>query len=372
MHVIVIGAGVLGANIAYRLSCAGAKVTVVEANTLASGVSGSSFAWLGSFPHGVGRQASSEKELRLQIDAGMRTQTLSDIRALAEEFDEVFVHWVETLTWARSRASKNELRAAHAEASAHQIEVSELNAAEVRELEPRLRLEASDEVFVEASGGWIDVPVQIRALLAKAQDKGGEVLEDTRIARIDRRSGSVTGVTTDKGVHFAADCVVNAAGSWSAHLAAATGYPIPLQLYPGMMVYSKSVFKEPLRYILSAPELLIRPEPNGRIAIHWHGDSIASSQRLNESDPQRVIDQASGWIPELMGTVPSSVRIGMRPVPLDGPIVGWQPGVDGLYLAVSHGGVRWGPTIGRIAAQEIIDRTRAAEFSAMRPSRFTV
>ena len=42
---IVIGAGVMGASVAYRLAQAGAAVTVLEATRIGGGTSGISFAW---------------------------------------------------------------------------------------------------------------------------------------------------------------------------------------------------------------------------------------------------------------------------------------------------------------------------------------
>ena len=45
MKTIVIGAGVMGASVAYRLAQAGAIVTVLEAARVGGGTSGISFAW---------------------------------------------------------------------------------------------------------------------------------------------------------------------------------------------------------------------------------------------------------------------------------------------------------------------------------------
>ena len=44
-EIIVVGAGVLGTSVAYRLARAGAKVTVLEATRVGGGTSGISFAW---------------------------------------------------------------------------------------------------------------------------------------------------------------------------------------------------------------------------------------------------------------------------------------------------------------------------------------
>jgi glycine/D-amino acid oxidase-like deaminating enzyme len=45
IRTIVIGAGVMGASVAYRLAQAGAAVTVLEAARIGGGTSGISFAW---------------------------------------------------------------------------------------------------------------------------------------------------------------------------------------------------------------------------------------------------------------------------------------------------------------------------------------
>jgi glycine/D-amino acid oxidase-like deaminating enzyme len=45
MKTIVIGAGLMGASVAYRLAQAGAAVTVLEAARIGGGTSGISFAW---------------------------------------------------------------------------------------------------------------------------------------------------------------------------------------------------------------------------------------------------------------------------------------------------------------------------------------
>lgn len=45
-HMIVVGAGIMGASIAYHLASRGIKVTVIDKNHQASGATGSSFGWI--------------------------------------------------------------------------------------------------------------------------------------------------------------------------------------------------------------------------------------------------------------------------------------------------------------------------------------
>lgn len=45
-HMIVVGAGILGASLAYHLVNRGIKVTVIDKGHPASGATGSSFGWI--------------------------------------------------------------------------------------------------------------------------------------------------------------------------------------------------------------------------------------------------------------------------------------------------------------------------------------
>jgi glycine/D-amino acid oxidase-like deaminating enzyme len=56
--------------------------------------------------------------------------------------------------------------------------------------------------------------------------------------------------------------------------------------------------------------------------------------------------------------------------PDERPMVGARPGVDGLYVVVSHSGVTLGPLWGRIAAAEILDGALDPRLLPYRPGRF--
>lgn len=52
-RVVVIGAGIVGASLAYHLASKGANVILVEAEGIASGVTGRSFAWINTSYRGL-------------------------------------------------------------------------------------------------------------------------------------------------------------------------------------------------------------------------------------------------------------------------------------------------------------------------------
>jgi glycine/D-amino acid oxidase-like deaminating enzyme len=51
------------------------------------------------------------------------------------------------------------------------------------------------------------------------------------------------------------------------------------------------------------------------------------------------------------------------------PVAGFVPGVDGLYLLVSHSGTTLAPILGELVAAELLGEPQAA-LEPYRPSRF--
>ena len=85
--VIVLGAGIVGASIAYHLARQGVQVTVLEQASPGSGVTRHSFAWIN--PHGEFPAAARP----------LRAQALADYRRLQHELPALQIHWSGALTY---------------------------------------------------------------------------------------------------------------------------------------------------------------------------------------------------------------------------------------------------------------------------------
>jgi glycine/D-amino acid oxidase-like deaminating enzyme len=88
MSVVVIGAGIVGASVAYHLARRGAPVTLIDRGTApATGVTGGSFAWIegcgGDWPGGA---------------EDLRGSVLADYGRLEAELPDVEVCWSGSLT----------------------------------------------------------------------------------------------------------------------------------------------------------------------------------------------------------------------------------------------------------------------------------
>src|SRR5687768_12947791 len=87
-RVVVVGAGVVGASIAYHLARVGADVVVIDASLPASGATGASFGW-------IGRPRLSDAP-----SARLREMALEEYHRVESEVPDLRVIWSGSLNWA--------------------------------------------------------------------------------------------------------------------------------------------------------------------------------------------------------------------------------------------------------------------------------
>ena len=85
--IVVVGAGVVGASVAYHAARAGAAVTLVDAGRPGAGVTVDSFAWIGS------------SGVRTGPAAGLRVVATDEYRRLEAELPGLPVTWSDSLSW---------------------------------------------------------------------------------------------------------------------------------------------------------------------------------------------------------------------------------------------------------------------------------
>jgi glycine/D-amino acid oxidase-like deaminating enzyme len=362
MRIVVIGAGSVGAHVAFRLLEQGASVVLVDAARPGQGTTASSVAWLSEFPQMSWTEEAGRAALRRQVHGVFHD--------LQQEVPGDYVHWTGAVLWGNPHE-----RAPYAEAAervrAMGRAVQTIDAATARSIEPAIVLPDDEVVFFEPGSGWVDGPGIVSALTAEFTRRGGVMRSGARVVSVEQRGGRVSGVRLDDGTLLEADAFVNAAGSWATHLAAMADLAVPLDLVPGRMIYTEPFAPEqgPTR-IVNAPDWCGRPDPSGGFAIHWRGAPQEPGHGANTRSAQEVITAASAVIPALAGTAPARTSVGVRPIPPGGPVIGAVPWLENFYFTVSHGGIGWGPTWGWMAARELLHGERVPELSAMRPERF--
>jgi glycine/D-amino acid oxidase-like deaminating enzyme len=362
---VVIGAGVVGASVAFRLAEAGVAVTVLEAGRVGGGASGSSFAWTNS----NNKPPRSYHDLNV---AGMRAHA-----ALEEEFGRTpWWHGGGNVQWARTDAEHAALRDRVDRLLAWEYSAEWLTPRQLKALEPGIDLAAVGDARIAffPEEGWLDAVPFAHAMLQAAQRAGADLRDGTRVTEVLVNGTRVTGARTAAGDSFDADVVVNCAGRWADEVAQLAGLRIPLAPTAGLLVFTPPVATG-LQRVVHAPRCHMRPDGAGRLVVQSDdtdqqvSGETEASPRLPQADD--LIRRASQILPRLVGARAEAARIGVRPFPADGvSVVGPMPGVSGYYTVVTHSGVTLAPFLGRAVAEEIGRGRVVPQLEPFRPSRF--
>jgi sarcosine oxidase subunit beta len=217
-EVLIVGAGVVGGSVAFHLARRGVRgVAIVERE--------------GS--PGVGSTSKANGGIRAQfttaVNVAMSLRSMEILDALAPEIGEPPVYRKAGYLFLTASAER---LAAMEQAVAFQrslgVTVDLLDGDEARRRAPYV--EGSDLVggTFGARDGFIDPGALAGFFLREAARAGVEVVCSAGVSAIERTSAESFVVTTTAGVHEAG-VVVNAAGAWSAGVAALLGVEIPVQ-----------------------------------------------------------------------------------------------------------------------------------------------
>jgi glycine/D-amino acid oxidase-like deaminating enzyme len=330
---VVVGAGVVGASVAYHAARAGAAVTLVDAGRPGAGVTVDSFAWIGS------------SGVRTGPAAGLRVAATDEYRRLEAGLPGLPVTWSGSLSWRATDSAP--------EAGPGQEIV---DAATVARLEPNLRQPPEWAVWASGDGAVDPVGVTER-LITGARDHGAQVPPDVPVTAVRRdAAGRVDGVETAAGPLSGAT-VVLAAGVATAALAAPLGVRVPVEPSPATL------------FRFRAPAGLVRTVVNTE---DFDLRQVATDRMIAAADsPERTLAAVRSTFRAAAGVELLGARVGARPMLADGePIIGAVDGVPGLYLAVMHAAVTLAPITGRLAARELIDGTIEPALAGCRLDRF--
>ena len=357
MKIIIIGAGVAGLAIGWRLAEAGQEVTVLERAQPGAGATRASVGMLAVTAEGMDSRpeevefANYSNSLwptfakRIEGKSGLQIG-YSECGALLLAADEIALSRLERLTGASSR----EL----------------LSVDRVRALAPL--------VTVPIAGGlWSprDATVDNRALgLALAiafQKAGGRLLVNEAVVRIERRGGRAAIAHTPYGLYHA-DAFVLAAGAWSGMLEETIA---PIAPVKGQMIF------------LAPPAGISPPTPvvwGAGIYTVPRGQGLAVGATVEEAgfdsgvtaEARDSLHQAAARLmPDLKHWAVTDQWAGLRPRAPDGlPLLG-PTAVEGLWLASGQyrNGILFAPAVAENLTNQILGR--ANMIPAFDPRRFT-
>ena len=365
MRVAVIGAGIVGASVAFRLAESRAvRVWIIDRSGPGNGTTSTSFAWANAnnkTPRDYFElnRAGLEEHLRLREEVPGGTTWLHPGGNLEwagdEETLEALTNRVERL---RSWGYAAEWRKAR-----------HVNEA----LEPNVAFPSPDTpVAFFSEEVWIDAPRLTNTFVGFACQRGAEARFGVAVKEIEADGGCASALLLRDGERLPVDAVVNAAGPEADQVAALLGRRLPLRPKKGLLV-RLGAEGTPINRLVHSPRVHLRPDgPGGVVAHHGLIDQKLEDDGASEDSLSReLLERARRVVPTLEGAKAEPVRVSVRPIPEDGlPCVGAASELPGYYEAVTHSGVTLGPLVGRLLAREILDGEVDSLISRFRPDRF--
>ncbi len=353
-HVIVCGAGVMGAAVAYFLTRRGLAVTVVERTGVACAASGKSGGFLaldwcdGSPVEPLARLSFAlHSELAREISTDYGYRRMETYALAAREQGPV--------------AGGHRIRAVPTWIDGPAIVAGALG---------------STETTAQVH------PARFTAALLDAAQARGATLRTGAVRRVTAGGGAGARVAVD-GETLEADAVVLAMGPWTGRVDGVAlpriqglkGYSVTLALAD---VPAHALFMDYRTADGLALEPEVIPRPDGTVYVCGMADRQPlpeSAEGVEVSDAGcAVLARAAGRVSAALAAAPIERRQACyRPVTDDGiPLIGRVPGMTGAYVATGHG--PWGmlnaPGTGLALAELIVDGTaRSLDLRAFDPAR---
>jgi D-amino-acid dehydrogenase len=237
----------------------------------------------------------------------------------------------------------------------------ELNEDELRQREPALHRRYKFALLIEQNGQCIDPGALVAALVRHAQGLGA-TLQRARVSGLRIEAGRLRAVRTDGG-EIICDKAVIAAGAWSKTLAAEAGDTVPLETERGYhALISNPGIELRLPVMPSDGKMSNVMTPQGlRLAGQVELAGLDAAPNWKRAEILR--DFALGIWPGLPRDLPADrvkVWMGHRPSTPDGlPCIGLASGCADVVHAFGHGhvGLTAGPATGKLVADLIAGRT---------------
>jgi len=371
LKIVVAGAGIIGASIAYHLTKAGAAVIIIDKEGPATHSSQGTFAWI---------NATWAKQPRAYHT--LSQEGVSGWGALQQNLSFP-VRWGGSLEWFSNDQRQNKL----AEQIDEQIawgEPAEMLAEEAyTKLEPNLDFNGVTSVAYSANDGAVDPMAATYSLLDAAITNGAVSKFPCTLTGVLTNGNRLNGVETNRGT-IKADRLILATGAAPNAARDFAGIELPQRTTPGVIVITVPTERR-FNRIIAAPGVHMHQRDDGRIVLGEQSgapQNEAHAMRLQDrptafpspefaqQHASRILSAAEPFSPGISTIPVENVYIGWRPLPLDGhPVLGASPARPDVYLAVTHSGVTLAPIIGQLAANELVRNEPIDQLDAYRPGR---
>ena len=351
--IVIIGAGVHGAGLAYHLARVGAgSIVVLEKKHVAAGPTAKSGAMIRPlFSHAVYIQ-------------------------LVMEATTMFEQWDDCVGGDAGFVQKGFFRITNSFEPDHfggdfelmkqmGVPFDLISYDRLADFAPTSEFRGDETGLLLTQGGYADPIKTTTSLAAAAERLGVEIVEGVSVRGIEVGGGRVQAVTTDAG-RVATNVVVNCAGSWCDRVAAMVGVELPIEIHrtptclyrtPRSLQEEGSILSDGVNqvYVKAEGDAFLRAASFGWTPARVDPDDYDETVSREQHDGMRqLVDRRCAAMRRATSAGGFSAIFDMTPDAH--PIVGKVGGVDGFWCNCgwSGNGFASGPVIGRYLAAQIM------------------
>ena len=365
-EVVVVGGGAAGCAVAYYLTRAGVRVTIVEREGIGSQASGYSAGGLNPL-QGEGAPALIRplymESFRLHMELRDRLKEESGVDVIRQSISMVRVAFDDS-ELAEMRETFEIFQ------SADGFSAAWLDPNEAYDLEPRLAPGIVRGLRTEGNKALNSHAYT--AALSRAAEKDGAVLRVGAVTGLETRGGRATGVVLEDD-ELACDHVVLATGPWVKEAERWLDVSIPVEPLKGEILRMELTEGPPPDHDFACGSVGLFHRPDGLVWIGTTEERKGFDLGLSESVRRALLRGATRVMPALAEARLVKHTACLRPVTADWlPIIGKAPGWENVYLATGAGkkGILISTGMGR-AVTDLITRGGAdLDIAPFAPERF--
>jgi len=321
--VLIVGAGVIGLNIAYELAKNKIKVNLVDqflpyrkASWAGAGIIppgnpnlvANPADWLRAKSASIFPTLSAELLQSTNINNGYTKCGGLELTSNYEESNE--------LAWTKEN-----------------ISFERLKTPDLKSLNPHLNLGNSKATYFPEMA-QIRNPRHLKALLEACKLLGVRIYNDCKITGIVKKESRVLGLESESGI-FSADQFIITAGPWSGEFLLQE--KIDMQIFPirGQMLLLHTTL--PLKEIILKDKHYIVPRGEGLVLVGSTEEEVGFNGGKTLEGKEHLLKIAHDLIPDLENAKIIDHWSGLRPgCSKNSPLIGKSPNSDNLYFATGH------------------------------------
>lgn len=363
---IVIGAGVIGASIAYNLSQRGLKVLILERQSV-----------------GVGATGASSGLVRMHYDIEVDS-------ALAWQSFQFFRNWRERIGGECGFKRTGFLQIVAPEKNGQlrgNVEMQKkvgiltevVTAEEVKKIAPMFRTDDFELAAYEPESGYADPVLTTNSFIMNAKACGAVLMQDCEVLGIRVGGGRVAGVDSSRG-SFDAPVVVNCAGTFADRIGKMVDVAIPLDTWSHDVAFVRRPAKVGTHPTCIDDALSMYFRPEGELTLigleDYNRMGEPPESDLGRVDPEfvmRAIDRICERMDGMEEGSLHSTHVGRDGLTPDQRAVIDQAGPDGFYIACGFSGTgfKLSPAVGICMSELILDGSaKLVDISSLNLGRF--